>query len=282
MRYLILADIHGNLPALQSVLQTPEAASCQQIISLGDQVNFGPQPREVLQLLKEHNALMLLGNHEERLLRPDSPDLQGYNWTLLHWTKQQLNGMALDFPIDLRIGPALFTHGMPGDPYLLIKHDHELIPHLDALPDGVQFLFSGHAHRLWHFTHHGRTAINPGSVGVGESNIGAQATFAIYDSDSGEISRHAAFYDADRVARAFLHSGAIHAAPMMCRIVLQTIYTGCETSVPGLMRHIIAVAAPLGLTLGDEAAWHAADASFAWTEPLSTPDYWNMMEDKLL
>ena len=36
MRTLILTDIHGNLPALRAVLATPEAQSCQRMISLGD------------------------------------------------------------------------------------------------------------------------------------------------------------------------------------------------------------------------------------------------------
>lgn len=282
MRYLVLADIHGNLPALEAILAAPAAASCEQIISLGDQVNYSPQSRQVLERLSGLGAVMLLGNHEERLLHLDSPDLQGYNWTLLHWTARHLNGWKPDLPQDVRIGPALFTHGMPGDPYKLVSGDAALHPHLDALPDGVTHLFSGHAHKPWHITHNGRTAINPGSAGLGESRVGAQATFSVYDSDAGTVTHHAVAYDADAVARAFLLSDAIQAAPMMCRVVLQTIYTGCETSVTGLMRHIIAVGKPLALTLADEAAWHAADPTYAWTEPLSTPDYWKMMEDKLL
>ncbi|MGN0971456.1 MAG: metallophosphoesterase family protein, partial [Aristaeellaceae bacterium] len=73
MRCLIVSDIHGNLPALEAVLASPEAAACESIISLGDQVNFGPQSREVLQRLESLHAAMLLGNHEERFTRLEDP-----------------------------------------------------------------------------------------------------------------------------------------------------------------------------------------------------------------
>lgn len=42
MRTLLMADIHGNFAALRAILSTPEAQSCGRVISLGDQVNFGP------------------------------------------------------------------------------------------------------------------------------------------------------------------------------------------------------------------------------------------------
>lgn len=280
MRYLILADIHGNLPALNAVLATGEAASCDRIISLGDQVNYGPQSPQVLARLRELDAIMLLGNHEERLMHLHSPDLQGYNWTLLHWTASQLNGWIPDLPVDLRIGSALFTHGTPGDPY---QHLDKLLPgYLDTLPDDVTHLFCGHSHRTLIVEHGGHMAINPGSVGAGKTLRGCTATFAVYDSDDGSVTLHAAPYSAEDVARAFIRSGATQAAPMMCRVVQQTIETGTEESVSALMRHIIAVGAPHGLGIGDQAAWEMADATFTWTVPLATADYWKMMEDTLL
>lgn len=46
MRTLLMADIHGNFAALRAILSTPEAQSCGRVISLGDQVNFGPESRK--------------------------------------------------------------------------------------------------------------------------------------------------------------------------------------------------------------------------------------------
>ena len=165
MRCLIVSDVHGNLPALEAVLASPEAADCESIVSLGDQVNFGPQSREVLQRLESLHAAMLLGNHEERFTRLEDPALSGYNWALLHWTARQLEGVRFDLPTDMRLGPVLLTHGMPGEPYRLVWPG-DLPGYLDALPEGVQLLLSGHHHIRWDVTHQGRRAVNPGSVGV--------------------------------------------------------------------------------------------------------------------
>lgn len=110
MRTLLMADIHGNFAALRAILSTPEAQSCGRVISLGDQVNFGPESRKVVETLRSLGATMLMGNHEERLLHPD--DFAGYNWAMLRVTARQLSGISLaDLPVDVRIGSALLTHG---------------------------------------------------------------------------------------------------------------------------------------------------------------------------
>ncbi|MGN0777821.1 MAG: metallophosphoesterase family protein [Aristaeellaceae bacterium] len=283
MRYLILADIHGNLPALEAVLASPEASGCDGIISLGDQVNYGPQSREVMQRLTGLHASMLLGNHEERLHRLDDPALAGYNWSLLHWTARQLSGINFAFPIDMRLGPVLFTHGMPGAPYRLVG-PQELPEQLDALPEGVQLLMSGHHHIRWDVTHGGKRAVNPGSVGVPEDGIGSVASFAVLTmaEDTVHVTLHRAAYDVHEVARAYLTSGAAQAAPEMTRLILQNMRTGSYSLLLDAIARINALAQPLGLTLADREAWLRADSLLPWTEPLSTPQFWRMMEEKLL
>ena len=283
MRCLIVSDIHGNLPALEAVLASPEAADCDSIISLGDQVNYGPQSREVLLRLEGLHASMLLGNHEERLTRLDDPSLSGYNWTLLHWTARQVAGLRLDFPADMRLGPALLTHGMPGDPYRLVGPG-ELPGELGALPEGVSLLLSGHHHIRWDVTHRGRRAVNPGSVGVPEDGIGGVAAFAVLTlgDDQADVTFHQAAYDVDEVARRYIVSGAAQAAPEMTRLILQNMITGEYSLVLKAIAHIKNVASPLGLTLADREAWLVADATLPWMEPLSTPQYWSMLEEKLL
>ena len=68
MRIACISDIHGNLPALEAVLADVRAQSPDLTLSLGDQVNFGPQPLQVLQLLVSEGIPCLLGNHEQRVL----------------------------------------------------------------------------------------------------------------------------------------------------------------------------------------------------------------------
>lgn len=285
MPTLVLADIHGNLPALEAILSHPAAAACTEIISLGDHVNFGPQSRAVHDRLVSLGAIMLLGNHEERLTRPADAEFDGYNWRLMRWTAEQMHGIDLRLPMDLRRGSILFTHGTPGEPYHLVQPS-EVPALLDTLPDGVTLLLSGHNHTPWDVSHGGRRAINPGSAGMRELPPGASqsgepglAPFLILDGES--ITHHTAHYDVDAVARAFLDTGASRIAPELSRAVLHVMRTAEPQGAMKLVRHVSAVAAAMGLTLADESAWKATDRTFPWPEAVSSEEYWYNMEKSL-
>jgi protein phosphatase len=59
--YLVISDAHANYDALARVL---ESLRYENVIFLGDSVDYGPQPAETLDLLKEVGAIMLKGNHD--------------------------------------------------------------------------------------------------------------------------------------------------------------------------------------------------------------------------
>ena len=278
MPTLILADIHGNLPALEAVLRHPAAQKCGDIVSLGDHVNFGPQSREVHERLTSLGAVMLLGNHEERLLRPADAEFDGYNWRLMRWTAQQMQGADLHLPMDLRRGRVLMTHGTPGEPYHLVQPT-EVPGVLDSLPEDVVLLLSGHNHHRWDVSHGGRRAVNPGSVGMAEDGKGAVAPFLVLEGT--EVVQYEAAYDVDEVLRAFVESGVHRLAPEMCRMVAHVMRTAEYQGVLKLVRHVSATAAAMGLTLGDEAAWKAADRTYPWAEAMSSEEYWNQVEKSL-
>ena len=284
MSTLVIADVHGNLPALEAVLAHPAAQKCTEIISLGDHVNFGPQSREVHDRLPELGAILLLGNHEERLLRPADSEFDGYNWRLMRWTAQQMQGVDLRLPTDLQRGNILFTHGTPGDPYHLVQ-PAEVPALLDTLPDGT-LLLSGHNHSPWDVTHNGRRAINPGSTGMHELAPGSAETippgtapFLVLDGE--EVTLHAAAYNVADVARAFIEAGASSIAPELARVVLHVMTTAESQGALKLIRHVQKTAATMGLTLGDESAWKAADLTFPWTEAIPSTEYWTQLEKSL-
>ncbi len=285
MPTLVLADIHGNLPALEAVLAHPAAQSCTDIVSLGDHVNFGPQSRAVHERLVELGATMLLGNHEERLTRPADAEFDGYNWRLMRWTAEQMQGVDLRLPTDLQRGSVLFTHGTPGDPYHLVQPP-EVPSVLDALPEGVTLLLSGHNHTPWDVTHHGRRAVNPGSTGMrelppGSTEVGKPGIAPFLVLDGTQVTHHTAHYNADDVARAFITTRAVRIAPELTRGVLQVMHTAEPQGPLKLIRHVSAIAAGMGLTLADESAWKAADRTFPWPEAISSEEYWHNMEKSL-
>lgn len=278
MPVLLLTDIHGVYPALEAILNTPEARRCDRIISLGDQVNFGPESRRVFDTLRSLDATMLLGNHEERLMHPE--DFVGYNWGMLRLTQQQMAGVSFQsLPVDLRMGKTLLTHGTPGNPYHLV-YEKELPEVLSQLPEGVDTLISGHNHLRWDVRDGQKRAFNPGSAGLNETGVGHTAMFAIWDGDS--LTQCSASYNPDDVIRAYIQQGFAEEAPEIARSCIQVMQTGEYQGVLKLMRHVSATAASLGMDFGDRDAWLAADRTYPWNEKMSTADYWAVMKERFV
>lgn len=92
MKYAILSDIHGNLEALQAVLQDAKQQGCTHYVCLGDIVGYGPNPRECLQMIQELNCPTVIGNHDEYVAKDQA--LTGFNPMAadgIKWTRDQLN-----------------------------------------------------------------------------------------------------------------------------------------------------------------------------------------------
>lgn len=64
MRYAIISDIHGNLQALEVVLEDMRRNKPDRIICLGDLVGYGANPNEVIVLVREVADLVVAGNHD--------------------------------------------------------------------------------------------------------------------------------------------------------------------------------------------------------------------------
>jgi predicted phosphodiesterase len=62
MRIALLADIHGNLSALEAVLAALQAEAVDQLICLGDVAAVGPQPHEVIGRLRDVGCPAVKGN----------------------------------------------------------------------------------------------------------------------------------------------------------------------------------------------------------------------------
>lgn len=65
---IFISDIHGNLPALESVFADFKSKKVYNIVCLGDIVGYGPQINEVCEFLISHNVFTIKGNHDSYLL----------------------------------------------------------------------------------------------------------------------------------------------------------------------------------------------------------------------
>jgi putative phosphoesterase len=100
MKLAVLADIHANFAALQTVAEHIEAWRPDLVIVAGDVINRGPRPMECLRFVQNKQQtqgwLTVRGNHEDYVIRytqPDSPTgLKFEIYRNAYWTYQQLDG----------------------------------------------------------------------------------------------------------------------------------------------------------------------------------------------
>ena len=64
MRIAVIADIHGNLPALEAVLEALDTLQPDQIVVSGDVVDGGPDSAACWERVKQIGCPVLRGNHE--------------------------------------------------------------------------------------------------------------------------------------------------------------------------------------------------------------------------
>jgi|YelNatPaOPRAMG01_1025707.scaffolds.fasta_scaffold01363_9 predicted phosphodiesterase len=91
MKYAILSDLHANLEAVQAVLEHARQQQCTHYVCLGDIVGYGPNPREVLQVVRDLHCPVVMGNHDEYAC--NDLHLTGFNPMAsegIKWTRDQL------------------------------------------------------------------------------------------------------------------------------------------------------------------------------------------------
>jgi diadenosine tetraphosphatase ApaH/serine/threonine PP2A family protein phosphatase len=123
MRVAVISDIHGNLHALQAVLQAVERERPDEVWCLGDLVGYGARPNECCAVVRERAGLCLVGNHDLVALGSDNVDLSEFNneaAAAAQWTRSALSEESRGFlaslePAAVREGVELF-HASPRDP----------------------------------------------------------------------------------------------------------------------------------------------------------------------
>ena len=73
MKIGIISDIHGNIAALEAVINDMNKNNIDKIYCLGDLVGYLTHPDEVIQKIKELSIVTLLGNHDEKYLKTQNP-----------------------------------------------------------------------------------------------------------------------------------------------------------------------------------------------------------------
>ena len=98
-RIAIFSDIHGNLQALESIIDDIDKNTFDEVIYLGDIIGAGPNPKECLDILMDSKIKVVKGNHE---VYQTNEEIAGELLTdneIEHrnWVHDQLNEEELEF-----------------------------------------------------------------------------------------------------------------------------------------------------------------------------------------
>lgn len=229
----VLADLHGNLEALDATTAWLDGHGVGQAVVLGDLVGYGASPGEVLAEVRRRGWLALRGNHEEMLLGIDRGFHQGVvkerARAAIEWTRQRLDGQTDGYlealPAAARIGgEAVCVHGSLVDPFhcyayiydlsldLNVRRLHELQPPAGAV------VFFGHTHwpkifrvegEDWHEMPSGGETVldrgaehfvNPGSVGYPRDGD-PRASFLVFSPAERRLTHVRVAYDVEAAAK---------------------------------------------------------------------------------
>ena len=187
MRIAALYDIHGNLPALEAVLDDVREAGVERIVVGGDVVP-GPMPRDTLAALLDCGlpVQFIYGNGEvaalESIAGRTSPKVPPVYEPVMQWTAQQLRQYEqaiAAWPMTLRLeidgmGPVLFCHATPRNEdeiFTRLTPEDRLRPVFEAA--GVPLVVCGHTHMPFDRMVGTTRVVNAGSVGMPFGTQGA-------------------------------------------------------------------------------------------------------------
>jgi len=205
MKLLIVSDIHANLEALVAALAAPHDA----LWVLGDLVNYGPNPCEVVDLVRRHASLAVQGNHDYAIGNGAGPQcsaafremaraMQDYTGPLLGADRRAyLSGLPQTAARAIDGCRFFLCHATPTDPLFRYcpEDPAQWAPEIAGLQ--AEFVLVGHTHVPFETILDMRRIVNPGSVG--QPKHGAPvASYAIWED--GRLSLHSRTYDVEKTA----------------------------------------------------------------------------------
>ncbi len=220
MKIAVISDIHGNLESFVRVLADMDRVGFDLAVCLGDIIGYGPNPQEVVDLLRARSIPSVMGNHELALVQPDFLDwFNDAARASLLLTERMISGDTRKWleslPATMVFENALFVHGCPPDSiteYILEWSDAGLGTIFSRMENRLCFV--GHTHTLDAISfagsrvrHHSLGAgifeldpnvkyiINVGSVGQPRDRCGNNAKYALWDTAGMRVEIRSVPYD---------------------------------------------------------------------------------------
>ena len=243
MNHAVISCLHANLAAVEAVLDDIDSQGITSVTCLGDLVGYGPQPNEVINLVRGRNIQTCQGCWDEDIIDglnscecsypsqlAERRGHRAHEWTAEILTDENKQFLA-KLPMTLRRGTMLFVHGSPNSQHEYLLPDMNAFAALERVETaGAETMFCGHTHQPYVRELSGgsirvrvqqkgmesaseeelqlpmRRIVNAGSVG--EPRHGStKATYVVHNEETGAVTIREVDYDVERTCRAILEVG---------------------------------------------------------------------------
>ena len=222
MRIAVLSDIHSNLEALRRALEGIESVGVDAVYCLGDVVGYNADPAACVDLVREHCAGVIRGNHDAAVatdaaldaLPSDGQAAARHNRACL--SEEQIAFLS-DLPLTLTVENCTFVHATPDAPTAWTRLT--TYPAAQAQFDhfDTDLCFLGHTHvpavmadtlGVFEVRRGHRYLVNVGSVGQPRDQ-NPKLSFGLFDTETYEYENVRLSYDVDRAAQKIRDADAL-------------------------------------------------------------------------
>ncbi len=206
MKVIIISDIHGNLEALNKVLEYIDKLEDEKrVVCLGDIVGYGPDPAECFKIVKSFTDKICLGNHEDSILDTGYDDqINKHARESIRWTRcildEEIKEVIKELPFSIEEENILYVHASPDNPmrWRYITNARDAYSSLIEMKHSLCFV--GHSHIPGIYSYHAlqrnsdkaslykddKTIVNVGSVGQPRDGS-PMLSFAVFDDDNWNV-----------------------------------------------------------------------------------------------
>ncbi|GAX62838.1 diadenosine tetraphosphatase and related serine /threonine protein phosphatase [Candidatus Scalindua japonica] len=206
MKVIVISDIHGNLEALNKVLEyTGKLEGDKRFVCLGDTVGYGPNPAECFKIVESLTDQICLGNHEDSVLNTNYDyQITEYALEAIRWTRgvldKEIKKATTKLPFQIEENDILYSHATPDQPMLWRYISNARKAYSSLIEMNHALCFVGHSHRPGIYSYRqlqrnskkatlskdDKTIVNVGSVGQPRDGS-PLLSFAIFDDKDWNI-----------------------------------------------------------------------------------------------
>lgn len=215
----IISDVHGNLDALDAVMEDARKHEVGAFINLGDMVGSGAYPEEVVKKLSGDHVLSVAGNFDLKVLEfsraSKRPRVRSVKGAVVAAAARDLSEDSISFiaslPPEIRLEVLgkriLMVHASPADPdeHLDGETPESRLKELADISD-ADIVLVGHSHKPFVRQVGDVLFANPGSVGR-PGDHDPRASYAILDTKDFSVEVYRVEYDIEAAVRAIQEKG---------------------------------------------------------------------------